>query len=486
MNGHSGTMSPVSVDGSEWSGINQYNAANKSEPPFSPTMSSRGNLATPPTSMGPPPPSSLSDADLPNGPPPRLRDSENPSPYSSMGDIVPPPRLRDSGNPSISSMSDIGPPPRIRDSGNPSISSMSDLGLPPRIRDSENPSSPSSVAARSSDGTLGDKQSGRYKKMEESAQHYNALRRFLQTAYRDERANMKSNKARDKLLRLSPTQFHELSTDVYDELLRRQQAMPAPGRPPRTDVPPFLPPREDFHEKRNQARQKLASLQQQRFKDLATDVFCELERRFPHFVADMPPIGSPAPSLRGPPSRGGPPNGYGPRPGSNGYGPNGYPPNGFPGGPRSRSQSRGPGGRYPSGGPPPGRFPPRNGSLGGPPPGMGMNGEGNEPLPKSFQSNTIVPNKSTLVEDDDEGAGIEDDYDRRSDAFAIDGVRGRRGTGATLGERDKKLLADTQSQVSSLQEKIEELEELVKSKDQELSRLQEGKSPVCKFLRKNI
>jgi len=30
---------------------------------------------------------------------------------------------------------------------------------------------------------------------------------------------------------------------------------------------------------------------------------------------------------------------------------------------------------------------------------------GSEPLPKSFQSNTIVPNKSTLIEDDDDTAG---------------------------------------------------------------------------------
>lgn len=449
MNGRTGTMSTVSADGSEWSGINQYNATNKSEPPFSPTMSNRDTLSTPPSSsMGPPPSSNMSDADVPNGPPPRIRDSGNPSPSSSMSDIG-------------------GPPPRIRDSGNPSP--------------------PTSVAARSSDGTLADQQSRRYKKMEETlALHYNALKRFLNSPPREERANMKPNKARDKLLRLSPTQFQELSTDVYDELLRRQQSMPAPGRPPRPDVPPFLPPREEFHEKRNQARQKLASLQQQRFKDLATDVFFELERRFPQFAAaDLPRMGSPAPSLRGPAGRGGPPpNGYPPsrpgsRPGSNSYPANGYPP---------RSQSRGPppgpGRGYPSGGPPPGRFPPRQGSLSGPPPGMGMNGEANEPLPKSFQSNTIVPNKSTLVEDDDEAGGVEDDYDTRSDAFALDGVlQSRRGTGATLSERDKKLLADTQSQVSSLQERIEELEELVKSKDQEISRLQEekDKSQVCRF-----
>lgn len=46
---------------------------------------------------------------------------------------------------------------------------------------------------------------------------------------------------------------------------------------------PFLPVRDDFHPKRNQARQKLATLPRNRFKDLASDVFYELRRRFPEF-----------------------------------------------------------------------------------------------------------------------------------------------------------------------------------------------------------
>ncbi|KAF7164945.1 hypothetical protein CNMCM6106_001302 [Aspergillus hiratsukae] len=406
MNPNPGTMSPVSVDGSDWSGINQYQ---KSEPPFSPTFSTRNNLATPPTSG------------IPSG---------------------------------------LGP----NNGGTPNGSTNG-------VSDAGNPSPPSSVAARSSSGTLAEDRSRRHKQMEEVlSQHYLALRRFLNASYRDERANSKSNKARDKLLRLSATQFHELSTDVYDELLRRQQAMPSPGRPgpPRPDVPPFLPPREDFHEKRNQARQKLASLQHQRFRDLATDVFCELERRFPHFPARESRRASPAPSMRGRPSNGYPPNGYGP---------NGYPP---PPGSR-RSQSRGPPGRgrgYPSGGPPAspmGGFPPRQGSLGGPP---SVNGDAG-PQAKSFQSNTIVPNKSIMVEDDDDAAGTEDDYDARSDAFALDGVlRSRRGTTTTLGEGERKLLADTQSHASALQEKVNRLEELLKQKDEALSKYGEEQDKV--------
>ncbi|RAL11290.1 putative cell polarity protein [Aspergillus homomorphus CBS 101889] len=397
MNGHSGTMSPVSVDGSDWSGINQYN---KTDPPFSPTYSTRSNLATPPTSGVP------------------------------------------SGTPTVE-----GVP-------NGSSGPVSDAG---------NPSPPSSVAARSSVGTLPDG-AKRQKRLEEVlGQHYVALRRFLQGPYREDRLNSKSNKARDKLLRLSPTQFHELSTDVYDELLRRQQAMPSPSRPPRPDIPPFLPPRKEFHEKRNQARKKLASLQHQRFRDLATDVYTELERRFPQFpTRDAHRAVSPAPSFRGRPP-----------PTPTGFPPNGYPPPG-PGG--RNSQNRGPP-RYPPGGMPasPMGYPPRQGSLGGPPPGM--NGDG--PMAKSFQSNTIVPNKSTMVEDDDDAAGTEDDYDARSDAFALDVVlNSRRGTGTTLGESERKMLAETQSQVSFLQEKVTKLEELLKLRDQEISTYQEDQSKV--------
>jgi hypothetical protein len=98
--------------------------------------------------------------------------------------------------------------------------------------------------------------------------------------------------------------------------------------------------------------------------------------------------------------------------------------------------------------------------------GSVINGDG--PTAKSFQSNTIVPNKSTMVEDDDDAVGTEDDYDARSDAFALDSfLRSRRGTATTIGDGERKLLAETQSQVSTLQDKVNKLEELLKSKDDE-------------------
>ena len=253
---------------------------------------------------------------------------------------------------------------------------------------------------------------------ERLAQHHAVLRRFLAQALRDEKANPKPNRARDKLLRLSPVQFQELSTDVYDELLRRQssqsQQMNGPGQ-----VPPYLLPRDTFHPKRNQARQKLATLPPPRFQDLATDVFYELERRFPVFAGkDISRIGSP--SLN-PPSRTGTPNGM-----------------------RNRYGSR-------------------NTSLGSQVmAGLGIPGlEDGRPQPKTFQSSTIVPNKSTMVEDDD---------DDTSDIYG-----GRRDTTYTTrsmgnAEKDRKI-AEFETQVGEYDGKVKSLEEQLRSKDLELDKL---------------
>lgn len=84
--------------------------------------------------------------------------------------------------------------------------------------------------------------------------------------------------AREKLTRLNKQQFAELSTDVHDELQRRQDE---------SQSLPFLQGRDDFHPKRNQARQKLATLPKNRFRDLASDVFFELERRYPNLPQEL-------------------------------------------------------------------------------------------------------------------------------------------------------------------------------------------------------
>lgn len=66
-------------------------------------------------------------------------------------------------------------------------------------------------------------------------EHYVALRKYLTrhlavegiysllvTELKLANTNQRQNKAREKLIRLSKTQFNELSTDVYDELMRRE------------------------------------------------------------------------------------------------------------------------------------------------------------------------------------------------------------------------------------------------------------------------
>ncbi|KAF4615906.1 hypothetical protein D9613_011365 [Agrocybe pediades] len=84
------------------------------------------------------------------------------------------------------------------------------------------------------------------------------------------------NKSRQKLTRLTIQQFHELSTDVYDELVRRKNSKEVP----------FLPVKEEFHPKRNEARQKMATLPASRFEDLSSDVYYDLSRRYPEFKED--------------------------------------------------------------------------------------------------------------------------------------------------------------------------------------------------------
>ncbi|OCH92044.1 hypothetical protein OBBRIDRAFT_774139 [Obba rivulosa] len=108
--------------------------------------------------------------------------------------------------------------------------------------------------------------------------HFDELSRYLASYLAKEPANSRST-ARQKLTRLTRQQFQELSTDVYDELVRRKNNS--------TDNEvPFLPVRDDFHPKRNQARQKLATLPTGRFKDLSSDVYYELARRYPEFKED--------------------------------------------------------------------------------------------------------------------------------------------------------------------------------------------------------
>ncbi|KAJ7192536.1 hypothetical protein GGX14DRAFT_578100 [Mycena pura] len=87
--------------------------------------------------------------------------------------------------------------------------------------------------------------------------HFKELDRYLQAYLAKAHPNTGSS-ARQKLTRLTIQQFHELSTDVYDEL-------------------------------------KLATLPNSRFEDLSSDVHFELWHRYPELKEDVDP--PPHPSI---------------------------------------------------------------------------------------------------------------------------------------------------------------------------------------------
>ncbi|KAJ2990845.1 hypothetical protein NUW58_g2755 [Xylaria curta] len=359
----------------------------------------------------------------------------------------------------------VSPP----DSGSPS--GMMN-GFPGGPRSVGGPSPPPSVGRSS---TYARSESGRSIREESTesvlGEHYVALRRYLTSTSKDGRANPPPNKARDKLLRLSSVQFLELSTDVFDELMRRQIKRPPPGAPPNggqppyAGPPPYLLPEPNFHPKRNQARQKLSTLGSPRFRDLATDVFCELERRIPAFVASV----TPRRSTPGAPP-GGPPGG----PSRTGTPVNGM---GLPGGPNGAMRRPSDASSIRSAGPPrvPNDFPvpsspvvPTNGNFDRQFPKMFQN---NRPLPKLFQSNTIVPNKSTMVEEDDDGLGSNDDD---NDSFKPRSRSSKEDIPTPASEVDNKLIDDYRTQVQDLRTKIEGMETDMKRKDEELIALKDG------------
>lgn len=297
------------------------------------------------------------------------------------------------------------PPPSGGSNGN-----MSMNGFPVGPRSNGGPSPPPSIG-RSSNGTNmysarseGNRNSGRTD-IDESVllEHYLALKTFLNS--RDANSRQQPNKARDKLLRLSSVQFHELSTDVFDELVRRQSAARAPQSAP-NGPPNFLLPEKTFHPKRNQARQRLSSLGPPRFRDLAGDVFHELERRFPQFVNGEVSRNGSAMSMRG----GGPMNRMGTP--ANG---NMYPP-------RGQSRMRRPSDSSSVRGPP-------SADAFAVPPSPGVtNGR---PLQKQLnQNNTIVPNKSTMLEEDDDNGADEDG----ADVFGLERVTNENKRNGAKGE----------------------------------------------------
>ena len=105
------------------------------------------------------------------------------------------------------------------------------------------------------------------------------------------------------------------------------------------------------------------------------------------------------------------------------------------------------------------------------------------PTAKTFQSNTIIPNKSTLVEDDDDQTGPEDSADGRSfrsrrdtnHSYRTDGglVTGGVGVGAF------------DSQAREFRGKVEKLESMVRERDAEVERLQGSQRPNSVRIRRS-
>ncbi|EKG13193.1 Spa2-like protein [Macrophomina phaseolina MS6] len=400
MAGRSGTLSPISVDSAnDWSPVSKYNHLADSDNPYSPSVppTPRNQLITPPTSV-----TSSADGMIPNGLARPPTSNGQPSPPSSIA-----------------------------------RSSTGDGLYANSVRDRE------SISSRKA-----------FMIEESLSEHYRVLKVYLGPYLRDEKGNLRPNRARDKLLRLSSVQFQELSTDVYDESIRREDERRRGGpNAPGNDIPKFLPPKNNYHPKRNQARQKLSTLPIDRFRQLATDVFYELERRFPRFMGDdIERVTSPTGSVASNRSRG---PGRGPIPSSGSMG-RAPPPPGY------RGPPPGPGGPGYRGPPGPGLGPP------------GSGGEFGRPLPKTFQQNTIVPNKGTMVEDDDDNSGMDEEDD--DDAFGLEDAARRsskRTTNKSMG--NDKLIADLTSQIEQLQEKAEGLESQVRERDEEVRRLKNAK-----------
>ncbi|KAJ3025797.1 UNVERIFIED_CONTAM: component of the polarisome [Siphonaria sp. JEL0065] len=117
--------------------------------------------------------------------------------------------------------------------------------------------------------------------MSSAGDQYLTLRTFLGQDFLSspDAQDANSEASQIRMGRLNQQQFNVFTIDLIDEILRRKEG---PG------APPHLPARQDFHPKRNQTRQKLASLAILNFKKMGCDVYFELERRHPNLLQEYP------------------------------------------------------------------------------------------------------------------------------------------------------------------------------------------------------
>lgn len=139
-------------------------------------------------------------------------------------------------------------------------------------------------------GTANILNQNKIEELPQAAANYRRIRQYLYDRETPDSSssNEQRTSTRMKLTLMSVRQFLELSTDVRDEIDRRcmkenENEYPGDDKPPRPELAavPFLPIQKELHHQRNQGRQKLAKLPNVCFRDLASDVLYELDRRYP-------------------------------------------------------------------------------------------------------------------------------------------------------------------------------------------------------------
>lgn len=116
-------------------------------------------------------------------------------------------------------------------------------------------------------------------------EQYNALKTYLTGT-----PSYAPRPSREKLFALSEMQLQELTTDIYDELLRRQQY---------NESPDHLQENPSFRPRRNHARARLGTLRPLRFGHLVSDLVGEMERR----LSNLPEPSEPSEQPNGEASR---------------------------------------------------------------------------------------------------------------------------------------------------------------------------------------
>jgi hypothetical protein len=116
------------------------------------------------------------------------------------------------------------------------------------------------------------------------AKYYWSMKRFLPNLGQ---TGVPTSDTREKLAKLSSHQLSELTMDVSEEFYRRQgvsvtQENCAPLHP---KVSSLLEVQEEPHERRNEARSKLRTVEYHHVEYMAYDVVRELERMFPNLMA---------------------------------------------------------------------------------------------------------------------------------------------------------------------------------------------------------